>query len=190
MVIDRLLTGFDAPILSTLFINRSPMAPHNLIQAFSRTNRIFDNQKIYGQIVTFRMPNKFRKAVEDAIVMYSNGGGDYVQVPSFEDAKKVLKETYFALVEIALVLTDISHIFGKKEEMIRFARAFQKYDKAFSAIKVYSEYYEMQAIEIMGVITDEEFENYLENYHNIIDELKRTNADDGDDDIAPIDVEY
>ncbi|MGY3768362.1 type I restriction endonuclease subunit R, EcoR124 family [Helcococcus kunzii] len=93
MVIDRLLTGFDAPILSTLFINRSPMAPHNLIQAFS-------------------------------------------------------------------------------------------------AIKVYSEYYEMQAIEIMGVITDEEFENYLENYHNIIDELKRTNADDGDDDIAPIDVEY
>ncbi|MGY3756694.1 type I restriction endonuclease subunit R, EcoR124 family [Helcococcus kunzii] len=40
------------------------------------------------------------------------------------------------------------------------------------------------------MITDEEFENYLENYHNIIDELKRTNADDDGDDIAPIDVEY
>ncbi|WP_282925751.1 type I restriction endonuclease subunit R [Helcococcus kunzii] len=191
IVVDRLLTGFDAPCLSTLFIDRSPMPPHNLIQAFSRTNRIFDSQKIYGQVVTFRMPNKFRQAVEDAIVLYSNGGEDYVQAPSFDEAKKSLKETYFALMEIAPVSTDVSHIFGNKEAMIRFARAFQKYDKAFSAIKVYSEYYETDPMEIVGVISDEEFENYSGNYHNIIEELKRMNAsDDNGDDVVPIDVEY
>ena len=48
IVVDRLLTGFDAPCLSTLFIDRKPMRPQDLIQAFSRTNRIFDSKKRYG----------------------------------------------------------------------------------------------------------------------------------------------
>lgn len=48
IVVDRLLTGFDAPCLSTLFIDRQPMSPQNLIQAFSRTNRLFDTKKQYG----------------------------------------------------------------------------------------------------------------------------------------------
>lgn len=47
IVVDRLLTGFDAPCLSTLFIDRTPMKPQNLIQAFSRTNRLFDEAKIW-----------------------------------------------------------------------------------------------------------------------------------------------
>lgn len=48
IVVDRLLTGFDAPCMSTIFIDRQPMGPHDLIQAFSRTNRIFDKNKTYG----------------------------------------------------------------------------------------------------------------------------------------------
>ena len=56
IVVDRLLTGFDAPCMSTIFIDRQPMGPHDLIQAFSRTNRIFDKNKTYGQIVTFQAP--------------------------------------------------------------------------------------------------------------------------------------
>ena len=50
IVVDRLLTGFDAPCMSTIFIDRQPMGPHDLIQAFSRTNRIYDKNKTYGQI--------------------------------------------------------------------------------------------------------------------------------------------
>lgn len=46
IVVDRLLTGFDAPCLSTLFIDRKPMRPQDLIQAFSRTNRIFDSKSV------------------------------------------------------------------------------------------------------------------------------------------------
>ena len=59
IVVDRLLTGFDAPCMSTIFIDRQPMGPHDLIQAFSRTNRIFDKNKAYGQIVTFQAPKLF-----------------------------------------------------------------------------------------------------------------------------------
>ena len=61
IVVDRLLTGFDAPCMSTIFIDRQPMGPHDLIQAFSRTNRIFDKNKVYGQIVTFQAPVLFKR---------------------------------------------------------------------------------------------------------------------------------
>lgn len=71
IVVDRLLTGFDAPCLSTIFIDRQPMGPHDLIQAFSRTNRIFNRNKTYGQIVTFQAPKLFRKSVDDAVKLYS-----------------------------------------------------------------------------------------------------------------------
>lgn len=50
IVVDRLLTGFDAPCLSTLFIDRAPMRPHDLIQALSRTNRLFDARKSMGKL--------------------------------------------------------------------------------------------------------------------------------------------
>ena len=62
IVVDRLLTGFDAPCLSTLFIDRKPMRPQDLIQAFSRTNRIFDSKKRYGHIITFQRPEAFKEA--------------------------------------------------------------------------------------------------------------------------------
>lgn len=74
IVVDRLLTGFDAPCLSTLFIDRPPMSPQGLIQAFSRTNRLYDQNKEYGQIVTFRSPKEYKKKINDALVLYSKGG--------------------------------------------------------------------------------------------------------------------
>ena len=67
IVVDRLLTGFDAPCLSTIYIDRQPMGPHDLIQAFSRTNRIFDSNKSYGQIVTFQAPKLFKESVDNAV---------------------------------------------------------------------------------------------------------------------------
>ena len=74
IVVDRLLTGFDAPCLSTLFIDRKPMRPQDLIQAFSRTNRIFDDKKRFGHIITFQCPQAFKEAVDNALKLYSNGG--------------------------------------------------------------------------------------------------------------------
>ena len=54
IVVDRLLTGFDAPPCAILFVDRPPMAPQNIIQAFSRTNRILNAVKNCGNIVCFR----------------------------------------------------------------------------------------------------------------------------------------
>ena len=58
IVIDRLLTDFDSQYLSTLFVDRPSMNPQNIIQSFSRTNRIFDQDKKYGNIITRRRSAK------------------------------------------------------------------------------------------------------------------------------------
>lgn len=74
IVVDRLLTGFDAPCLSILFMDRKPMTPQNMIQAFSRTNRLFDTNKQYGHIVTFQAPKEYKDAINEALRLYSRGG--------------------------------------------------------------------------------------------------------------------
>ena len=81
IVVDRLLTGFDAPCMSTIFIDRQPMGPHDLIQAFSRTNRIYDTNKTYGQIVTFQAPMLFKKCVDNAVKLYSAGAVVFLGIP-------------------------------------------------------------------------------------------------------------
>ena len=81
IVVDRLLTGFDAPCLSTIFIDRPPMKPQHLIQAFSRTNRLYDQGKRYGQVVTMQYPASYAEAIDNALLLYSNGGTDEVSAP-------------------------------------------------------------------------------------------------------------
>ncbi|WP_161950834.1 type I restriction endonuclease subunit R, partial [Streptococcus suis] len=58
--------GFDAPTLNTLFVDKN-LRYHGLIQAFSRTNRIYDATKSFGNIVTFR---DLEKATTDAIKLF------------------------------------------------------------------------------------------------------------------------
>lgn len=89
IVVDRLLTGFDAPCLSTLFMDRQPMSPQGLIQAFSRTNRLCDETKTYGQIVTFQSPSDFKDAINFALKLYSRGGDGK---PISEDWKTVFEQ--------------------------------------------------------------------------------------------------
>lgn len=85
IVVDRLLTGFDAPCVSTIFIDRQPMGPHDLIQAFSRTNRIFDKNKAYGQIVTFQAPKLFKESVDNAVKLYSAGSTEVALLAEWEE---------------------------------------------------------------------------------------------------------
>ncbi|WP_153055092.1 UvrB domain 3-containing protein, partial [Streptococcus suis] len=66
IVVGMFLTGFDAPTLNTLFVDKN-LRYHGLIQAFSRTNRIYDATKSFGNIVTFR---DLEKATTDAIKLF------------------------------------------------------------------------------------------------------------------------
>lgn len=186
IVVDRLLTGFDAPCLSTLFIDRPPMKPHDLIQAFSRTNRLFDKYKKYGQIVTFQMPQTFEDSVKKALLLYSNGGENDVLAPSWEEAASAFKEAINKLKELTETPEQVDELSLTLKK--KFAKAFQKLDKTFTSVQVYSEYDEA----MLGIdfpISFREIEDFKGKYVNVLEEIKPTIVDPGPDDVE-IDIEY
>ncbi|WP_244885776.1 type I restriction endonuclease subunit R, EcoR124 family [Carnobacterium viridans] len=169
IVVDRLLTGFDAPCLSTLFIDRAPMQPHDLIQAFSRTNRLFDRSKHFGQVVTFQTPALYTQKVKDALVLYSNGGENELLAPVFKEAHQAFKDALAGLRKIAPSPESVDALsLGQKK---KYAKAFQEVDKAFAAIQVYTEYEEAE-LEKEYHVTVEEIEQYHGKYENVLEEIK------------------
>ncbi|MCC5895576.1 MAG: type I restriction endonuclease subunit R [Alkalibacterium sp.] len=184
IVVDRLLTGFDAPCLSTLFIDRAPMQPHDLIQAFSRTNRLFDKPKKYGQIVTFQTPKTFEQKVKEALVLYSNGGENDVLAPSWEEAKLAFIEAIVSLKEIVELPFEVEEL--NQAQLKTFVKAYQKLDKSFAAVQVYSDF-EMEQLGSEFPIKFEEIEEFNGKYVNALDALRN---DPEDIDPIEIDIEY
>lgn len=187
IVVDRLLTGFDAPCLSTIFIDRQPMKPQHIIQTFSRTNRIFENGKNYGQIVTFQTPIHFKEAVDTALSLYSNGGQNDVLAPSWEEEKARFLETVSALQVIAPDPNTFPTIESADDLFLKqFAKAYQAFDKLYASVQVYSDFNETLLSEIG--LSDEVINSYTGTYQNVIAELrKRKPVDEG---IQEINIDY
>lgn len=192
IVVDRLLTGFDAPCLSTLFMDRQPMKPQHIIQAFSRTNRIFDEGKKYGQIVTFQTPLRFKEKVDEALRLYSNGGESSVLAPEWSEEKAKFLEIVRQLLLIAPSPEQVPDIDSATDaELKRFAKAFQEFDKLFSSIQVYAEYNEDDILKEIS-LSMEDIENFAGQYQNVIEELRRRRREDQEDEDEEflIDIEY
>lgn len=190
IVVDRLLTGFDAPCLSTLFMDRQPMKPQHIIQAFSRTNRLFDEGKKFGQIVTFQTPNRFKKKVDEALSLYSNGGESSVLAPEWPEEKAKFLEKTQALLAISPTPEQVPNLdIATEAELKRFAKAFQEFDKLFSSIQVYADYDEESILEEIG-LSLEDIENFVGKYQNVIEELRRRRDENPEGEETPFDIEY
>ncbi len=174
IVVDRLLTGFDAPCLSTIFIDRQPMGPHDLIQAFSRTNRIYDKVKRYGQIVTFQAPKLFKESVDNALKLYSAGGTGGALGADWEETESVFRTSLAALRVSAATPDKINNMSFREKEV--FAKMFQNFDKIFAQLKSFTKY-EDSMLEEYG-ITQEEYDDYAGHYFNVMEEIKSAKSDD------------
>ncbi|WP_273360506.1 type I restriction endonuclease subunit R, EcoR124 family, partial [Anaerococcus octavius] len=184
IVVDRLLTGFDAPNLGLLFIDRPPMTPQGLIQAFSRTNRLYDERKSYGQIVTFRRPFAFQDAIKNAFSLYSNGGGNFVTAPDYNEAKRIFEDAAEDLLQFRIVDNPEAEI--GFDAMVDFVKAFQKFDRANAAVMVYSDYTEDEDF-YKNIINEELLAEYLD-YYNYVKALVKPG--DIDYDIDLLDINY
>ncbi|WP_449160428.1 type I restriction endonuclease subunit R [Streptococcus sp.] len=190
IVVDRLLTGFDAPCLSTLFIDRQPMKPQHIIQAFSRTNRLFDEGKKFGQIVTFQTPDRFKEKVDEALRLYSNGGESSVLAPEWPEEKAKFLEKTQELLAISPTSEQVPDLDTATDaELKRFAKAFQEFDKLFSSIQVYADYDEKSILEEIG-LSLEEIENFVGQYQNVIEELRRRRDENPEGEEISFDIEY
>lgn len=168
IVVDRLLTGFDAPCMSTIFIDRQPMGPHDLIQAFSRTNRIFDKNKVHGQVVSFQAPVLFKKCVDEAVRLYSAGSTEGINGGDWDEIEPAFRK---ALGALRVCAPEPSVVPGMSiEEMKVYAKLFQSFDKLFAQLKSFTKY-EDAMLEEYG-ITEEEYYDYAAHYLNVIEILK------------------
>ncbi len=186
IVVDRLLTGFDAPCMSVIYIDRQPMGPHDLIQAFSRTNRIYDTNKTYGQIVTFQAPHLFKECVDNAVKLYSAGGTKEALLGDWNEIEAAFKKALAALKISASTPADVPGLSKKEKE--QFARMFQNFDKLFAQLKSFTNY-EEGMLENYG-ITEQEYEDYAGHYLNVKEEIKSDCGRDDEQNEPEIDLDY
>jgi type I restriction enzyme R subunit len=98
LVVNMFLTGFDSKPLNTLYVDKN-LKYHGLIQAFSRTNRVYNDKKPFGNIISFR---NLKRATDEALALFSNKEArKTVLVPSFDE----IKQDYEQAVEKLLSIT-------------------------------------------------------------------------------------
>ncbi len=124
------LTGFDAPTLNTLFVDKN-LRYHGLIQAYSRTNRIYDDNKVFGNIVTFR---DLEQATADAITLFGDKNTKNVileksykeYMEGFTNAENERQQGFIYIVaEISQRFPDPNKI-EKEEDKKEFAKLFKE----------------------------------------------------------------
>ena len=187
IVVDRLLTGFDAPCLSTLFMDRQPMQPHDIIQALSWTNRLYDKRKQYGQIVTFQAPAAFKTALDDALKLFSAGGIGDALAANWEETEGRFIAALAALRTLTPAPADAAGLSPKEKR--RYIGLFQRMDRHLTQLKAFTTF-EDTGLEHYG-ITWQEYEEYLAYYHNILDSLPpKDDPDDPDDPDMPVNPNY
>lgn len=185
IVVDRLLTGFDAPTIQTLYVDRE-LHYQKLLQAFSRTNRTY-NGKSKGMIVTFRKPNTMSMNVRAAIKLFSNEEREWEKLipKEYFEVKKNLEAAYNEFQEAKKNLFEDSKNIKKQIELIK---SFQMLNKLEEAIKSYEEY-EVDVDELSAVSrTIEEEVGHIENVKaEVKKELSdKNNGDDGMEELFEI----
>ena len=186
IVVDRLLTGFDAPCLSTLFMDRAPMTPQNIIQAFSRTNRLFDEHKTFGQIVTFRSHDEFKKAIDEALMLYSRGGSGKPVAEDWDTVKLAFGVSLNALRELAGTPEKINSL--SKHQKKAFIHLFRDLDYSFAHLKAFSCYSE-SVLDEWG-FSEAEYVDFAGHYLNFLEELKDDDPPTVDPDDPPVVDDY
>ncbi|MGX5469134.1 type I restriction endonuclease subunit R [Bacillus toyonensis] len=176
IVVDRLLTGFDAPTIQTLFVDRK-LSYANLIQAFSRTNRTYPG-KTKGLIVTFRKPLTMEQNVKDATKLYSEAQEESNLVyPTFDESKKRLKKAHKVLTTLVPNPIDINE-HSPLETRIEFIKGFQELNNAYEALVTYDDYND----DMEKSTALQEQVNTLEEYIGVYNTVKGSLVDEGGQD--------
>ncbi len=207
IVVDQLLTGFDAPELNTLYVDRT-LKGGNLIQAYSRTNRIHDREaKPWGNVINYRWPKQNEYEMNQAFAVYSNrASADYqlsleeledlnkdsgIISKPFNEVKQELQQVISKLAELTdgFVMTPPSE--RQQDEVFENLR---EYNRLVSQLKQYSEDENKNPVsaydnpeefyKLIGITEDQEI--ILTTV--IADEIKRNRAKREDIDISQVNL--
>lgn len=178
IVVGMFLTGFDAPTLNTLFVDKN-LRFHGLIQAYSRTNRIFDSTKTFGNIITFR---NLEQNTIDAITLFGDRSTRNVvleksfkeYLDGFKDtesgeAKKgfvdIVKDLEEKFPDVSLIETEAD----KKE----FVKLFGEYLRVENILQNYDEFTYLKELQKIDIEDKDALEAFKETHFISEDDLKK-----------------
>ena len=182
IVVGMFLTGFDAPTLNTLFVDKN-LRYHGLIQAYSRTNRIYNSTKSFGNIVTFR---DLEQDTIDAITLFGKSNTrnvvlekSYQQyMEGFTDAGVACRGYIDIVTELKEKFPDPSEIQTEKDKK-DFVKLFGEYLRVENILQNYDEFAALQAFQSLDTADEKAVEAFKEKYYL---------TDDAFAEMRPIDI--
>ncbi|WP_261517987.1 type I restriction endonuclease subunit R [Campylobacter lanienae] len=174
IVVNMFLTGFDATTLNTLWVDKN-LKQHGLIQAFSRTNRILNSVKSYGNIVCFR---DLQQETNDAIALFGDkNASGIVLLRSFEDY-------YYGYDD------DKKHIMGYEEKISQLIQKYPPDEQIIgesakrdfiisigSILRLRNILSSFDKFKGMEILSEGDFRDYLSKYEDLNDEFKSKSGD-------------
>ncbi len=166
IVVDMFLTGFDSKKLNTLYVDRN-LQHHSLIQAYSRTNRVEEPTKPYGNIVAYR---NLKEKTDEAIELFSKTDNtDTVLSLSFQAYLTKFKQALIELFELAETPQAVDQL-EKEEDQRDFVIAYRELAKHMQKLKTFDEFAFDK--EMLG-IDEQTYEDYKGKYLDIYDKVMR-----------------
>ncbi len=198
IVVDMLLTGFDSKYLNTLYVDKN-LKYHGLIQALSRTNRILNDTKPYGNILEFRSQ---QGAVNQAITLFSGEENGKAKEIWMVDPAPVVIDQYQKAVEelgefmkehdLAIEPQEVYNLRGDAAK-IAFVQNFKKVQKLRLELDQYTDLNEDQQSIIESILPKEKLQEFRSSYIETAKQLREIQQKEGDaapDDIQQLDFEF
>lgn len=198
IVVDMLLTGFDSKYLNTLYVDKN-LRYHGLIQAFSRTNRVLNDTKPYGNILDFRSQ---QDAVNQAITLFSGEDSGRAKEIWMVDPAPVVIENYQKAVQALGVFMQEHNLVNEPQEVynlhgdaakVAFIEKFKKVQKLKTELDQYTDLDETQQAKIEAILPTDSLQAFRSSYLETAKQLKKIQQKEGDNappDIQQLDFEF
>ncbi len=163
LVVNMYLTGFDAKLVNTMYVDKN-LKHHGLIQTYSRTNRILNEQKSQGNIVVFR---NLKNATDEAITLFSNKEAiEVIIMKPYEDYAKKFNEAFINLLKIAPTVNSVNELESEEDEL-EFIKAFRELMRIKNILTAFADFkWEDLAMQ------EQQFEDYKSKYLDLYDKVK------------------
>jgi len=167
LVVNMFLTGFDSPSLNTLYVDKN-LKYHGLIQAYSRTNRIINEQKSQGNIVVFR---NLKKVTDQAITLFSNKEAiDVIIMKPYEDYVQKFDEAHNTLLQLVPTVDSVNELVSEEDEL-EFIKAFRELMRLKNTMTTFANFdWEDLAM------SEQLFNDYRSKYLDLWQKTKQDNA--------------
>ncbi|MGL4970870.1 MAG: type I restriction endonuclease subunit R, EcoR124 family, partial [Cetobacterium sp.] len=163
LVVNMFLTGFDSKTLNTLYVDKN-LKYHNLIQAYSRTNRILNEKKSYGNVLCFR---NLKKRTDEAIALFSNKEAiETVLMKDYQEYVADFNKYVEQLFKIASSVDEVDKL-ETEDEKAEFITAYRNLIRVMNRLNTFTEF-DFDHLDI----GDAEFEDYRSKYLDMYDEIK------------------